>query len=86
MDEHERLKQMMRDEAARLGLGATGQYPHGSLGHDDEGELRVAITTLAGKIVIHLGKQVDWFALTPDGADALADLLRARAAAIREGR
>ncbi len=60
-------------------LGATGRFPHGRLGPDDQGELRAALAVVDGKIVIEFGKAVSWLAMMPVQARDMARLLLARA-------
>lgn len=51
-------------------VGATGEFPQGKLDDSDEGELRLAVTTTGGKVVMDFGKQVVWIGF--DGAQAVA--------------
>ncbi len=74
-----KLDEKIREITERHHLGATGQYPHGSLGAHDQGELKVAIGIEQGKIVIAFGKKVEWVALTPEGARQVAAVLTLRA-------
>lgn len=69
----------VKETARTLGLGATGEYPHGSLGPDDQGELRAGLTVKEGKLVLVFGKEVSWLALTPEEAREMARLLVVRA-------
>jgi hypothetical protein len=68
-------EEAIRQEAARLGLGATGAYPHGRMGPHDEGELKTAIGIVDNRIVINFGKSVEWLSLTSVEALRLARLL-----------
>lgn len=57
-------------------LGATGKYPKGSLGPDDQGELRMAVThDSKGNVHVNFGKDVSWFALPSEQAIELAKLI-----------
>lgn len=47
-------------------LGATGRYPQGVLGDDDEGELRMGIAAIDGRIVLAFGKRVTTLAWHPE--------------------
>ena len=49
-------------------LGPTGKFPNGKLTPHDEGEIKVAITHHAGKVVIEFGTSVQWFGMTPEQA------------------
>lgn len=60
--------------------GATGKFPQGKLREDDEGELRVAMGTVDGKIVLDFGKPLKWVAMTPEEALTFASKLQDRAA------
>lgn len=54
-------------QAAReLGLGATGQFPQGTIGPHDEGELKCAVSFQHGKLVINFGKSLSWIAMTEE--------------------
>jgi hypothetical protein len=72
----------MKREAEELGLGATGEFPHGKSGEHDEGGLNAALTTLGGKLVLNFGKSVAWVAMTKAEALALGRLLIERASAL----
>ena len=61
-------------------LGATGRFPQGKLNRHDQGELACAIYTEKGRVVMNFGKSVAWLCLDCDGALALAEILRQRAA------
>ncbi len=75
-EEYERnLAEKRRKFAEKFALGPTGQFPQGRIGPHDEGELKVAIGIEAGKIVVNLGKSIDWFAVTAEGARGLAAIL-----------
>jgi hypothetical protein len=66
------------------GLGATGAYPAGSLGPDDEGELTVAMAAdrANGLVVVAFGKPVAWVAMTGPEARAFARVLLMKAEAV----
>ena len=72
----------LKDIAARLGLGATGDFPRGRLNALDEGGLRMAIGVEGGAVVVHFGKPVAFVGLGPQEARALARSLIAKADAI----
>ncbi len=70
--------------AMKEGLGATGTFPLGKLTESDEGEIAFRVAHRSGKVILDLGpKPVAWIGLTPEQADALADILRQHAAASR---
>lgn len=59
-------------------LGATGEYPEGRLGPDDEGELKVALAAdrKARRLILAFGKPVAWIAMTgPEARDFAHRLL-----------
>lgn len=66
--------------------GATGNFPEGKLNEQDEGEIRITVGHVDGKVVIDFGTPTTWIGFTPDQADSIAALLRVRAATIRAGR
>ena len=57
--------------------GATGEFPEGQLSPNDEGELivQMAYDPNHKVVVVNFGKPVAWFALTPDKAVELGQLL-----------
>jgi hypothetical protein len=59
----------------KIKLGATGTYPLGKLNASDEGALRFAIFVDDGKVYIYFGTPVAWFALPPDQAEEMGNLL-----------
>jgi hypothetical protein len=58
-------------------LGATGQFPYGKAGNDDEGELRMALAADHGHGIVRLefGKPVGWLGLPSPLARQLAAML-----------
>jgi hypothetical protein len=57
-------------------FGATGKFPHGSLGPHDEGELTMSVAhDSEGNVHVSFGKPVAWFALPRERAMELAGLL-----------
>lgn len=60
----------MNKRSDKLGLGATGKFPAGKLGPDDEGELRFGIARDPATGLIHFdfGKPVAWFAVPTEWA------------------
>lgn len=77
------------DDARRLGLGATGEYPEGSVGPGDQGGLRAALAydPATGRVMLNFGKPCSWLAMTPSEALALARQLQLKARdARRRGR
>jgi hypothetical protein len=76
MHHGDELGEAMRRLAREHGLGATGQHPQGKLDATDEGEIKIAVGTQGGKVVVAFGKPVAWFGLDPAQARALAESLR----------
>ena len=72
---NEAMKRLIRE----WNLGATGQYPQGHLNDNDEGELKLAVGTEGGKVVMNFGKLVAWIGFDPEQALTLADSLREKA-------
>lgn len=64
--------------------GATGNFPHGSMGPGDEGEIAMAVGSDPDKgvVFIDFGKQVRWFGMEPAQVDGLCELLQKHKAAI----
>jgi len=56
-------------------LGATGNFPHGKLTEKDEGEIRFAITSKDGRVVIDFGQDITWLGMLPEQAINLGELL-----------
>ena len=57
-------------------IGATGKYPHGSLGPHDEGALNMAVAhDSKGNVHVNFGKDVSWFALPQPQAIQFAKLI-----------
>lgn len=56
-------------------LGATGRFPRGHHGKDDEGEISLGMRIRHGTIEIHFGKPVAWVGLGPDEAAAFIQML-----------
>lgn len=66
---------LIQEEANRLGLGASGKFPQGFLNEDDEGEIKIAITTDGEKVIIAFGKEVSWIGFTKEQAVEIGNLL-----------
>jgi hypothetical protein len=57
-------------------LGATGKFPLGSLGPEDEGELRMGVAHDSnGDVHINFGTPITWFAMPSDQAIKFAKLI-----------
>lgn len=83
MDSVNRAK--LDDDAERLGLGATGEFPEGQLAPHDEGEIKMAVTSHDGKVVINFGKPVAFLGMTPDQAIYFAGLIKQHAEKLKRG-
>lgn len=65
-----------------MSIGSTGNYPDGSLGKGDEGELRFAIgRDDDGNVVVNFGKDVSWLAMPSEVAIDFAKSLLKNAGA-----
>lgn len=63
-------------------LGATGEYPQGSLGAHDQGELALALASDArGNLIIDFGKEVKWIAMSSEQAIEFGKLILRKAGA-----
>lgn len=78
------MEQLLKDATRKMDLGATGKYPLGKLTEQDEGELRLAISHMEGKVILSFGKPVAWIGFTPEQADEIATFLQEHAAAVRK--
>ena len=56
-------------------LGATGKFPQGKLNQDDEGELRLAVSSAGDLVRIDFGKAITWLAMPPDEAIEFGKIL-----------
>ncbi len=72
-DEYEKK---IQEESAKMKLGATGEFPGGQLTQQDEGEIKIAVGAVDGKVVINFGKPVAWIGLDAKQARQLAESLR----------
>lgn len=75
----EERDEAIREEAIRLQLGETGRFPEGKIVDHDEGELKSAITTYKGKVIVSFGKPVAFVGLTAKQAVEFADILKKHA-------
>lgn len=69
----------LQRDTGNLNLGPTGQFPEGKLNENDEGEIRIAIISQNGKVVIDFGKPTAWIGFTPEQARGIAESLVAHA-------
>ena len=65
-------------------FGATGKFPEGKLGPDDEGELTLGIAADPKNNIVRIefGKPVAWVGLPPDKAIQFANVIIAKAATL----
>lgn len=75
----ESLDTKVGEIGAALGTGATGKFPEGHLTDSDEGELRIAIGSFQGKVVLSFGKSITWLGLGPHQAKQLSEMIRDKA-------
>lgn len=65
-----------RDNGRRVTLGATGQYPDGSKGPHDEGELQMGVAhDSEGTVHLNFGREVAWIGLDQAHAIQLAKMI-----------
>ncbi len=74
--------ELMRREAERLGLGATGKFPLGKMDPADEGALKCALAVKGNQVVLNFGSPVAWLSLPAAAARELARLLVLKADAV----
>lgn len=77
MSIEERMEQTKRE----LLLGATGEFPDGTIDRNDQGAIRIGIAAdpATGKVLINFGTPVVWFGMTKQQALDLAESLTLRA-------
>lgn len=66
---------LMEEEAKKLELGATGNYPNGKLVNHDEGEIKIAVTNYQGNVIVNFGKPVAFIGFTAKQAIDIAYLI-----------
>lgn len=71
-----KVKQETR-HSEKLGekLGPTNLFPEGKLTASDTGELKFAVTTYKGKVIINFGTRTAWIGFNSEQAIALGRLL-----------
>lgn len=69
------LEGKLKQAAKTEGLGPTGRFPEGKLTAQDEGETKIGVTSVDGKVVMNFGKPMTWIGFTPELARQLADSL-----------
>ena len=60
-------------------IGATGEFPNGKINEDDQGQIKIGITTEDRKIIVAFGKPVEWIGFTRDEAISLCNSIMERA-------
>lgn len=70
-----RLMETFRKPPIPPNLGATGNFPDGKITNDDEGEIRIGITTKDDTVVLDFGKPVAWIGFTKEQAKEIGELL-----------
>ena len=77
------LPEFMDQEAKRLNLGATGQFPAGKLGEHDEGEIAIAVGSdpATQTVLLNFGTPIAFLGLTPPQAFVVAEALQKHALA-----
>jgi len=63
-------------------LGPTDKHPNGKLNKDDEGEIRFAVGSHDGNVILDFGSPVAWVGMPPPLARQLAAMLIRHANAI----
>ena len=66
-------------------LGATGIFPEGRFGGQDEGEIKFGVAHVDGKILINFGTPVSWLGMSTGQAKDLARVLLKLANPITRG-
>lgn len=76
----------MGEEARRLDLGGTGEFPQGQLTKEDEGEIQIAITHMHGEVILNFGKPIAWIGFSPEQAEQIAYSLIEKASQAKKQR
>lgn len=63
-------------------LGPTGRFPEGRLNGNDEGEIRFAIRSCGGKLIMDFGTPVAWIGMGRSQAIHLIKILQEHADAL----
>lgn len=79
-----RLKGLSDQLKNPLDLGPTGKYPDGKIADNDEGEIKIGITTMKERIVIDFGKPIHTVGFEADQALSIASVLVKRAMEIKK--
>jgi hypothetical protein len=68
-----------------LGLGATGEFPHGKIADHDEGEIRIGVAAdrVNGVVLVDFGKSVRSIGFTAEQGSDLADLILEKVMEVR---
>lgn len=64
------------NELEEFDLGATGNKTEAPIREDDEGEIKIAITSEDGKVIINFGLPIAWVGMNPDQAIQLSESLK----------
>lgn len=70
-----KINDLIADAMQTKKLGATGQFPDGKLTNTDEGEIRVGIAQVDGRVVMNFGKPIEWIGFTKEQAKQIAESL-----------
>ncbi len=57
-------------------LGPTGRFPQGKLNEKDQGELRLAVGTKDGHVIIDFGTPLSWVALSKEEVIGFIEVLQ----------
>src|ERR1700690_3828503 len=74
-DDRDTLRKELLSAESQPKLGATGQFPDGSIDKSDEGKIAFGVASHRGKVIINFGKPVAWLGLDARQATALAAVL-----------
>lgn len=64
----ETTKQAVEALTEAVKLGPTGNFPEGKLTQQDEGEFKLAITRVDGKVIMAFGTPIAWIGMTRNDA------------------
>ena len=65
-------------------IGALHDHPEGRLTDKDDGALQYAVAQTGGKVIVNFGTPVSWIGMNPEDAEAMANVLMAKAREARK--
>jgi hypothetical protein len=72
-DQANKINEALKEK--KITIGATGSFPDGKLTDGDEGEIKIEITQVDGRVVMNFGKPITWIGFTLEQAVQIAESL-----------